>query len=206
MPNQQPNQRAARPANRPSRRHEIDQAAEELFSLHGPDGISVSDIAARCGMTPAAFYYHYSSKEEILLEIVERIAQQWTEMARAGFDQVSQREDLASWCELVLDWVRVHPQQARLYFVTSVGATSATESVRRRTRTVLARRVTRRLISSDLQADRVRAALAGVALITLLEVAARSVSQDDPRYEVLDPEEFRAVVSRLALLLVGDSP
>jgi AcrR family transcriptional regulator len=204
MSNQRPNQRATRPANRPSRRHEIGQAAEELFSLHGPDGISVSDIASRCGMTPAAFYYHYSSKEEILLEIVEQIAEQWIDVASAGFDDVSRPEDLAAGCALVLDWVRQHPQQARLYFVTSVGATSATELVRRRTRTALARRVTRRLIGSNLEPDRVRAALAGVALITLLEVAARSISQDDPRYEVLDAQDFLAVVSRLALLLIAD--
>ena len=51
-----PKTRATRPANRPSRRHEILDAAVDLLAAQPPDEIAVSDIAAQCGMTPAAFY------------------------------------------------------------------------------------------------------------------------------------------------------
>ncbi|MCX6431408.1 MAG: helix-turn-helix domain containing protein, partial [Actinobacteria bacterium] len=66
--------RSSRPANRPSRRHEILEAAVDLLAVQPPDEIAVSDIAAHCGMTPAAFYYHFASKDEILDEIVAGFA------------------------------------------------------------------------------------------------------------------------------------
>jgi len=73
-----PKSRSTRPANRPSRRHEILESAIELLSVQPPDEIAVSDIAAHCGMTPAAFYYHFASKDEILDEIVADFAERCT--------------------------------------------------------------------------------------------------------------------------------
>ena len=77
-----PKPRSPRPANRPSRRHEILEAAVDLLAVQPPDEIAVSDIAAHCGMTPAAFYYHFASKDEILDEIVAEFAARWSETRR----------------------------------------------------------------------------------------------------------------------------
>ncbi len=49
----------------------IASAALELFCAHGYDGTSMRDLAAHLGLTPAALYYHYASKEEILIALVE---------------------------------------------------------------------------------------------------------------------------------------
>jgi AcrR family transcriptional regulator len=45
--------------------------ALELFSEHGFAGTSLQDIADRLGVTKAAVYYHFRSKDDLLLALVE---------------------------------------------------------------------------------------------------------------------------------------
>ena len=47
--------------------------ALELFAQNGYPGTSMSDIAKQLGFTKAALYKHYTSKQEILDQIVERM-------------------------------------------------------------------------------------------------------------------------------------
>lgn len=49
--------------------------ALELFAQNGYLGTSMSDIAKQLGFTKAALYKHYTSKQEILDQIVERMNQ-----------------------------------------------------------------------------------------------------------------------------------
>ena len=49
------------------------ETALELFAQNGYLGTSMSDIAKRLGFTKAALYKHYTSKQEILDKIVERM-------------------------------------------------------------------------------------------------------------------------------------
>jgi AcrR family transcriptional regulator len=44
--------------------------ALELFSEHGFAGTSLQDIAVRLGVTKAAVYYHFHSKDDLLLALV----------------------------------------------------------------------------------------------------------------------------------------
>jgi AcrR family transcriptional regulator len=46
-------------------------AALELFSEHGFEGTSLQDIADRLGVTKAAVYYHFHTKDDLLLALVE---------------------------------------------------------------------------------------------------------------------------------------
>jgi AcrR family transcriptional regulator len=46
-------------------------AALDLFSEHGFEGTSLQDIADRLGVTKAAVYYHFRSKDDLLLALVE---------------------------------------------------------------------------------------------------------------------------------------
>ncbi len=47
----------------------IRAAAVEAFAEHGYGGTTTRDIAARLGLSPAAMYPHYRSKEELLFAI-----------------------------------------------------------------------------------------------------------------------------------------
>ncbi len=49
------------------------ETALELFAQSGYLGTSMSDIAARLGITKAALYKHYAGKQEILDRIVQRM-------------------------------------------------------------------------------------------------------------------------------------
>ncbi len=190
--------RSSRPANRPSRRHEILEAAVDLLAVQPPDEIAVSDIAAHCGMTPAAFYYHFASKDEILDEIVAGFAAQWSDQVQVALTDISTIEDLASCLDEVLTWTEEHERSARVYFVTSVGATSSCEAVRRKTRNDLARRAARTFREVAPDQDRVKVAIAGLGFVTLLEIVARSRLELDASYRTLGPVRFRATAGQLA--------
>ena len=195
--------RSARPANRPSRRHEILEAAVDLLAVQPPDEIAVSDIAAHCGMTPAAFYYHFASKDEILDEIVAAFAERWAAEVELALDDVTVRADLARFVDRMLTWVEDNERASRVYFVTSVGATSSCEAVRRQTRNQLSRRAARTLREIAPDDDRIRLALAGLGLITLLEITSRSRLAMDASYQTLGPDRFRATASQLADAVLG---
>jgi len=51
-------------------RRRILEAATELFHERGYAGTSIRHISERLGMTKGALYYHFASKEELLLAIV----------------------------------------------------------------------------------------------------------------------------------------
>ncbi|OMQ16314.1 hypothetical protein A7K94_0203380 [Modestobacter sp. VKM Ac-2676] len=59
-------------------------AALELFSEHGFEGTSLQDIATRLGVTKAAVYYHFHTKDEILLALVEPAFEELFALAQSG--------------------------------------------------------------------------------------------------------------------------
>jgi AcrR family transcriptional regulator len=63
----------AEPDRRPRghTREQICAIAMELFNEQGYDKTSLREIADRLGVTKAALYYHFRSKEEIILAIVD---------------------------------------------------------------------------------------------------------------------------------------
>lgn len=58
------------------------EEALKLFAQSGYMGTSMNDIAAKLGVTKAALYKHYISKQEILDNIVERMNQMDMERAK----------------------------------------------------------------------------------------------------------------------------
>lgn len=46
------------------------QTAEKLFTERGYQAVSIRDIASEIGVTNAAMYYHFSSKEELFDEVI----------------------------------------------------------------------------------------------------------------------------------------
>ncbi|HKR69472.1 MAG TPA: helix-turn-helix domain-containing protein [Streptosporangiaceae bacterium] len=62
---------ASEARSRTDTRARIQQIAVELFSEHGYEGTSLREIAEHLGVTKAALYYHFKSKEDIILSLVE---------------------------------------------------------------------------------------------------------------------------------------
>jgi AcrR family transcriptional regulator len=72
-------------------REAIRSVALELFADQGYDKTSLREISERLGVTKAAVYYHFKTKEEILLSLIE--------------DFLAQIDDL-------VDWVQFQPTDA----------------------------------------------------------------------------------------------
>src|SRR5580693_749892 len=56
-----------------STRERILNVALELFTEKGFDGASLREIAERLGVTKAAIYYHFASKNDILIALHMRL-------------------------------------------------------------------------------------------------------------------------------------
>ncbi|BCB87802.1 TetR/AcrR family transcriptional regulator [Phytohabitans suffuscus] len=55
----------------------IRAVAMELFTAQGYEQTSLREIADRVGMTKASLYYHYPSKQALLLALVEPLVDEW---------------------------------------------------------------------------------------------------------------------------------
>src|SRR5262245_47964357 len=63
--------RAPRAADLPGAKAIVD-AAIDVFGRHGYHGTSIRDIAERAGLSSAALYHHFSSKQDLLFQIMDR--------------------------------------------------------------------------------------------------------------------------------------
>ncbi|WP_034089636.1 TetR/AcrR family transcriptional regulator [Streptacidiphilus albus] len=68
-------------------RARIIDVALELFAEHGYEKTSLREIADRLGVTKAALYYHFRTKEDILAGIVDTMSAPIDEAIAWGLDQ-----------------------------------------------------------------------------------------------------------------------
>jgi TetR/AcrR family transcriptional repressor of bet genes len=72
----------SRPSNTEERRGQIVRALSRVMATHGYAGASVARIAEAAGLTPGLIHYHFASKQEILLALIEGV----TSAARRRID------------------------------------------------------------------------------------------------------------------------
>ena len=124
-----PESESARPdgRSRTDTRARIQQIAVELFAEHGYEGTSLREIAERLGVTKAALYYHFKSKEDIILSLVgDYQAQMDALIAWAGSHPTNaetRREILSRYMHIVAERSQVfrmlHQNQAALNTMAS---------------------------------------------------------------------------------------
>ena len=68
----------------PETRRRILDSATAVFAEHGYAGASMRDIAERLGITKAALYYHFTSKEDLLDGLVHPVIEAMTAFADAA--------------------------------------------------------------------------------------------------------------------------
>lgn len=80
---------------RKNKREVVLLKAAELIARHGIDGTSMRDIAAAADMLPGSLYYHFASKEEMVLAIHKRVVgdmtrsvEQAVEAAQSPWDRL----------------------------------------------------------------------------------------------------------------------
>ncbi len=76
----------AEKAPRKNMREEILELSIPLFAKAGHDGVSMRDVAAAAGVTPAALYYHFSDKEQLYLDTVAHAFKKNADTLKAALD------------------------------------------------------------------------------------------------------------------------
>jgi AcrR family transcriptional regulator len=77
-------------------RERIQAVALELFAEHGYEKTSLREIAERLGVTKAALYYHFKSKEDIVRSFTEDYARELDALIAWGREQPRTEESRAA--------------------------------------------------------------------------------------------------------------
>src|SRR3954451_12359226 len=124
-----------RPAHRPSRRATVVHSAMELFASQRSDAITVAEIADAAGMTSAAVYYHFASKEDILLEGLRALGEAMVTEARRAQAAIAPGGATTGQLPVrLLEWMDQHRAEATVWFVKSSGVSLTVEQLRREVR------------------------------------------------------------------------
>jgi AcrR family transcriptional regulator len=193
-----------RPAHRPSRRDDVLAAGAMEFVERGFGPVSVTDIAKRAGMTPAAVYYHFPTKEDVLLALVGRTGDAITELCSAVVEASGAEGAVTALIDRFLAWLEAHPADARLYYQASQGATADVESLRREQRRDQVTAMLRGPLESGaaaMSATEVR--VVAIALLVLFGEVTRLLSEGQPTKR--RREAVRAEAVDLGLRLVKPS-
>jgi AcrR family transcriptional regulator len=73
-------------------REKIRSVALQLFAEHGYDKTSLREIAERLGVTKAALYYHFKSKEDIVASLFEDVLREIDKIIVWGEEQPQTKE------------------------------------------------------------------------------------------------------------------
>jgi AcrR family transcriptional regulator len=124
---------AKRAAHRPSRRHEIIEAATSVFAREGYLEANVEDIAAAAGVAPTAIYYHFGGKEELFAQTLRAALNGFSDQiyrvrpdSAAGSIDSLRKVIRSGW-----DYWHANPHSARLVARYSEGSTAHALQLRR---------------------------------------------------------------------------
>lgn len=149
----------------------IQQVALELFVLHGYEKTALREISDRLGITKAALYYHYASKQELLISITQPLIDE-LEVVVAGDPEPEAL--LSAYIDLL------HRHQDVFQLVANDHASLAAAELEERS-VQLRRTIVRRLAGPDPQpADFIRASAAFGAISQGFMLARRVEPAADP--------------------------
>jgi AcrR family transcriptional regulator len=179
------------------------EAAMDLFAATPIEEVTIQDIANSAGMTPAAVYYHFASKEQILLEGMRQFSDDLLDEIRRHFPQAGDRDGLRTLLTQLLTWTNRRRSGGIVYFINSVGLNLAVEAQRREIRIELVgilRAAVRAVRGRSGSAD---AGVIAVALVSLIETSAASMLNRDQAYRTLSARRFAVEVGNLGDRIAG---
>jgi AcrR family transcriptional regulator len=113
-------------------RIEILQASIELFARRGILATTMSDLAKAIKMTPGALYWHFPTKEDLLLAAMEelhrRFLGEFTEVATAGRKWPAKRQ-LATFFERTRSFLHYHPHHGIFFGMLTAESANNNERV-----------------------------------------------------------------------------
>ncbi|WNG19363.1 TetR family transcriptional regulator [Cystobacter fuscus] len=73
----------ARPSNTEERRRQIVQGLLRVMAERGYERASIAEIAKAAGLSPGLVHYHFAQKQEVLLALMEQLAERGRERVKA---------------------------------------------------------------------------------------------------------------------------
>jgi AcrR family transcriptional regulator len=185
-----------RAAHRPSRKRAVIEAAMRLYATTPREDISVADIAAAANLTAAALYYHYPTKEDVLLDGLTGFADVLIEQVSVFlFRNNGSPQGLPLH---LLDWLAQHHDSAVVWFVHSNGLSIAVEACRRATNDRLLTEIINAVRSTSRGFSLPHASVIAAALLAEVEVSARAWLVNDGVCVAGREAEFRCEVTELS--------
>nr|WP_306319406.1 MULTISPECIES: TetR/AcrR family transcriptional regulator [unclassified Streptomyces] len=180
-------------------------AAVEAFAERGYHATTTRDIASRAGMSPAALYIHYKTKEELLLKI-SRIGHDkaLAILRRAVASEGTAAERLAEAVRSFVRWHAGHHMTARVvqYELDSLGEENrpAIVALRRESDAAVRQIINDGVKSGEFDVPDVPGTT--VAVLSLCIDVARWFNAEGKR----TPDEVGALYADLVLRMVGAAP
>jgi AcrR family transcriptional regulator len=165
--------------------------------------VAVSEIAAEAGMTAAAVYYHYPTKDDILLEGLALFSDALLEEVFSFLSPAMKRAPSELPLHL-LEWLDGERIAAAVWFAHSNGLSMAVEALRRETYEGMLDALVNSVRKARPDCGLAAASVIAAALTSLLEVSARAWLSDDEAL-VGDAEQFRAAVAGLGERIVNSA-
>ncbi|MGE5230031.1 MAG: TetR/AcrR family transcriptional regulator [Deltaproteobacteria bacterium] len=111
---------ARRAERHAQKRDKILDAAAELVTEHGVDGLNLSELAMRAGFGNAASLYRYfSSKQEIVGALAVRGLERLGEHMHSVPEDLPPKEQFVEICLAYIEYARLHPGERRLLLTTA---------------------------------------------------------------------------------------
>ena len=174
-----------------------------LFATIPIDEVTVQDIASSVEMTPAAVYYHFASKEQILVEGMEQFRDQLLEEMRARLPEPGDTDGLSSLITHVGVVGRTAPRSGDRVLRQLDRAQPAGRSAPSRDASGDDRAAAGRRAVGPLAVERAEAGVIAVALVSLLETSLASMLNEDVVYRGLGAKKFVAEVAAIANRIAG---
>lgn len=112
---------------RPSRKHEILQAALVCFTEHGVDATTIEMIRDRSGASIGSLYHHFGNKDRIIAALYLEGTEQYAQLLADGFARAKDARDCVRLLVTsYIDWVVANPDWAR-FILHSRGRVEAGE-------------------------------------------------------------------------------
>jgi AcrR family transcriptional regulator len=177
-----------------------------MFATMPVDEVTVQDIATAVDMTPAAVYYHFASKEQILIEGMEQFRDHLLDEIRQYLPSDGDPDGLSVLVTHVMTWTSRRKPQAVVYFVNSLGLNLMVEALRRETRVEMVEllRVAVKTVRGRLSGA--EAGVIAVALVSLIETSLASMLNQDAAYRGLGAGRFNAQVAAIGNRIAGVEP
>lgn len=173
----------------------------ELFATGTPDEIPVADIARSAGVTTAALYYHFQSREQILLAGFRAFGTRLVDRFAAELD--GPVADLGPAVARLVVWLDECDPDATVFFVSSVAAHQEVEEARRATRHQLVQILGAAVARADAELSSAQSLILGASVLGVYETAVTSWIERDEVYRGLGRRGFLSEIEHLVERISG---